>query len=153
MQDPKQFLSSPRYWCIYSEPCHGWTVWLPVWLTVWFCGTGEVGVDASRHITGPDFSAVINKALELPGFTAFDAAVPKRTHTVGFGHSAVLSVADQILGAVKGGQLSHIFLVGGCDGNEPQRKYYQRLHAETPSDAVVITLGCGKFRILGQVCA
>eukprot|EP00892_Ulva_mutabilis_P000012 jgi/Ulvmu1/10010/UM059_0059.1 len=112
--------------------------------------TGEVGVDASQHVPGPDFSVVINKALEMPGFTEFDAAVPQRTHTVGFGHNALLSVADQILGAVKGGQLSHIFLVGGCDGNEPQRKYYQRLHTETPSDAVVITLGCGKFRILGQ---
>lgn len=112
--------------------------------------TGEVGVDASRHVPGPDFSAVIDKALEMPGFTAFDAAVPRRTHTVGFGHATLLGVADQILGAVKDGKLSHIFVVGGCDGNEPQRKYYQRLHAETPSDAVVITLGCGKFRILGQ---
>lgn len=112
-----------------------------------------MGVDASRHVSGPDFSAVIDKALEMPGFTAFDAAVPPRTHTVGYGHATILSVADQILGAVQGGQLSHIFVVGGCDGNEPQRKYYQRLHAETPSDAIVITLGCGKFRILGQVRA
>lgn len=111
---------------------------------------GEVGVDASKHIPNKDFSAVIQRAQELPGFSAFDAAVLKRTHTVGFGHSTLLSVADQILDAVKARKLSHIFVVGGCDGHEPQRKYYQRLHAETPSDAVVMTLGCGKFRILGQ---
>lgn len=112
--------------------------------------TGETGVKASQHVPGPDFSAVIRRAQALPGFSKLDAAQPVRTHTVGFGHSAVLGVADKVLDAVATGQLRHIFLVGGCDGNEPQRKYYQRLHAEMPSDTLVLTLGCGKFRVLGQ---
>jgi hydroxylamine reductase len=48
------------------------------------------------------------------------------------------------------GKLSHIVLVGGCDGNEGQRQYYSKLHQEIPQDVIVLTLGCGKFRIIGQ---
>jgi hydroxylamine reductase len=109
-----------------------------------------VGVDASRHIPSQDFTPVIDRALELPGFTVFDAAQPKRTHLVGFGHASVLASAGPVLDAISSGALKHIFLVGGCDGNEPQRKYYQRLHAEMPKETLVLTLGCGKFRVLGQ---
>lgn len=112
--------------------------------------SGEVGVSASQHIQGQDFSPVIKRALDLPGFSQADTAATKTTHMVGFGHASTLAAAGPILNAIKSGDLKHIFLVGGCDGNEPQRKYYKRLHAETPSDAVVLTLGCGKFRVLGQ---
>lgn len=75
---------------------------------------------------------------------------PKPPHTVGFGHASTLSAAGHLLSAIDSGALKHIFLVGGCDGNEPQRKYYQRLHSEMPESTIVLTLGCGKFRILGQ---
>ena len=34
----------------------------------------------------------------------------------GFGHGAVLSVAEQVIDAVKAGAIKHFFLVGGCDG-------------------------------------
>lgn len=33
--------------------------------------------------------------------------------TVGFGHDVVLSVADQVVDAIKGGKLEHIFVIGG----------------------------------------
>lgn len=49
------------------------------------------------HIGGKDFSAVIERAQELPGFSeAQAAAAQKKTVTVGFGHNAVLGVADQV---------------------------------------------------------
>ncbi|KAF6254265.1 hybrid-cluster protein [Scenedesmus sp. NREL 46B-D3] len=49
------------------------------------------------------------------------------TVTVGFGHDAVLGVAGDVVDAVQSGKLEHIFVIGGCDGSEPQRKYYDRL--------------------------
>jgi len=54
--------------------------------------TGEVGVAASAHISGPnkDFSAVIERALQLPGFT--HEPEPKYV-TVGFGHETTLGAA------------------------------------------------------------
>jgi hydroxylamine reductase (hybrid-cluster protein) len=35
------------------------------------------------------------------------------TVTVGFGHDVVLSVAGQVVDAVKTGKLEHIFVIGG----------------------------------------
>ena len=39
--------------------------------------------------------------------------------------------------AVQTGKLSHIFLVGGCDGHEPQRDYYSKLGQVLPKDTMV----------------
>lgn len=68
-----------------------------------------------------DFSEVINKALELGGFTEDEEV---KEITVWFGHNAVLSHANEIIEAVKGGKLRHIYVMGGCDGIKPARKYY-----------------------------
>jgi hypothetical protein len=37
-----------------------------------------------------------------------------------------------------------------CDGSEPQRKYYGNLAKRMPTNTMVLTLGCGKFRIFDQ---
>ena len=68
------------------------------------------------------------------------------TLTTGFGHGAVLSVADKVVDAVKSGQISRFYLVGGCDGAKPGRNYYTELVERTPADSVVLTLACGKYR-------
>lgn len=52
--------------------------------------------------------------------------------------------------AIQDGRLEHIFLVGGCDGAEPQRKYYSSLYKFMPQSTLMLTLGCGKFRIFDQ---
>lgn len=103
------------------------------------------------HIRTKDFSAVIKRAQQLPGFTeAQVAGIPEKQVTVGFGHNAVLGVAGEVVDAIKTGKLEHIFLVGGCDGSEPQRKYYSKLYQYMPTNTMVLTLGCGKFRIFDQ---
>lgn len=96
-----------------------------------------------------DFTPVIEKALELGGFAEdreFSGANGGTTLTTGFGHNAVLSVADQVINAVKAGVLKHIFLVGGCDGMRNSRSYYTDFVKQTPNDTVVLTLACGKYR-------
>lgn len=64
----------------------------------------------------------------------------------GFGHNTVLSVAGNVINAVKSGALKHFFLVGGCDGQRPGRNYYTEFVKQTPADSVVLTLACGKYR-------
>ena len=66
--------------------------------------------------------------------------------TTGFGHGTVLSVAGQVVDAVKRGEINHFFLVGGCDGAKPGRNYYTEFVKQTPADSVVLTLACGKYR-------
>ena len=96
-----------------------------------------------------DFTPVIEKALELGGFDT-DRTFPGINGgiavTTGFGHNAVLSVADTIIRAVKAGDLKHIFLVGGCDGARAGRNYYTEFVKMTPADTAVLTLACGKYR-------
>ena len=96
-----------------------------------------------------DFTPVIKKALELGGYpedTSFTGINGGHKVMTGFGHNAVLSVADQIVDAVKNGAIRHFFLVGGCDGARPGRNYYTEFVKATPSDSVILTLACGKYR-------
>ncbi|MBD2666306.1 hydroxylamine reductase [Richelia sinica FACHB-800] len=108
---------------------------------------GPVGYPGLRHVSISDVSPIINKALELPGFTE---AQDKGTVTTGFARNAVLGVADAVIDAVKAGKIRHFFLVGGCDGAKPGRNYYTDLVEQMPEDCVVLTLGCGKFRFFDK---
>ncbi len=95
-----------------------------------------------KHIDGWDFSAVIDCALAAKGFP--DA--PGQEILTGFGHNAVLGVADKVIEAVKAGDIKHFFLVGGCDGAKSGRNYYTEFAEKAPKDTVILTLACGKFR-------
>jgi len=95
-----------------------------------------------KHIDGWDFSEVIAKAQELDGFP--DA--PGQEILTGFGHNAVLGVADKVIDAVKAGDIRHFFLVGGCDGAKSGRNYYTEFAEKAPQDTVILTLACGKYR-------
>jgi hydroxylamine reductase len=96
-----------------------------------------------------DFSPVIKKALELGGYpdgkkmTGINGGSEL---TTGFGHGTVLSVAGKVIDAVKAGEITHFFLVGGCDGAKPGRNYYTDFVKQTPKSSVILTLACGKFR-------
>ena len=48
--------------------------------------------------------------------------------------------------AIEGGQIKKFMLIGGCDGSESERSYYKNLATKLPSDSVILTLGCAKFR-------
>jgi hydroxylamine reductase (hybrid-cluster protein) len=45
--------------------------------------------------------------------------------------------AGAVVDAVKTGKLEHIFVIGGCDGSEPQRKYYDKLARLMPLNTMV----------------
>ena len=96
-----------------------------------------------------DFTPVIMRALELGGFAEtqhFTGINGGSQVTTGFAQGAVLSVADQVIDAVKAGAIKHFFLVGGCDGARAGRNYYTDFVKATPADTVVLTLACGKYR-------
>lgn len=109
--------------------------------------TGLVEWPGVQHIAGTggkkDFSPVIKKALEAGGYKK---DVPGKEIMVGFGHDAVMSVADKVIEAVKAGQIKHFFLIGGCDGAKSGRNYYTEFAEKTPKDSVILTLACGKYR-------
>jgi hydroxylamine reductase len=107
---------------------------------------GEVGWPGIKHLTGWNFDEVISKALECPDM----ADAPAKEILVGFGHNAVLGVADKVIDAVKAGQIKHFFLIGGCDGAKPGRNYFTEFAEQVPKDCVILTLACGKYRFNKQ---
>jgi hydroxylamine reductase len=103
---------------------------------------GQVGWPGVKHISGWDFGEVINKALECEDL----ADAPAGEILTGFGHNAVLGVADKVIEAVKSGAVRRFFLIGGCDGAKPGRNYYTEFAEKVPKDCVILTLACGKYR-------
>lgn len=111
--------------------------------------TEVVAYPEIKHIGDRDFTPVIERALELGGYDTdmkFTGINGGDHVTTGFSHSAVLSVADKVVDAVKAGKIRHFFLVGGCDGARPGRNYYTDFVKLTPPDTIVLTLACGKYR-------
>ena len=105
---------------------------------------GPVGWPGVHHLDGDDYAPVLAAAQALPGFS--DDA-PAETVTIGFARNAVLGVADTVIEAVKTGAIRHFFLVGGCDGAASGRNYFTEFAEAVPEDSVVLTLGCGKYRL------
>ncbi len=108
---------------------------------------GLVGWPGVKHITDKDYSAVVDMALAMDGFTD---EVDNGSVMVGFARNAVLGVADKVIEAVKSKAIRHFFLVGGCDGAKPGRDYFTKFVEQVPSDCMVLTLACGKFRFFDK---
>jgi hydroxylamine reductase len=105
--------------------------------------SGAVAWPGVLHIADQDFGPVIEAALLAPGYSEDG---PDEEITVGFGHDAVLGVADRVIAGVKAGAIRRFFLIGGCDGARSGRSYYTELAESIPNDCILLTLGCGKFR-------
>ncbi len=105
--------------------------------------TRHTAVPGGTRIPGNDFSAVIQQALTSPPLKERKV----RESLIGFHHTAILGIAGQVVDAVKSGAVKRFYVIGGCDGSEIGRNYYTRLAHTAPQESVIITLGCGKYRI------
>jgi hydroxylamine reductase len=106
-----------------------------------------VGWPNVSQIEDKDFTPIIKKALEMPGFPEDKV---KQNLTVGFSRNTIQSVANKVIETVKNKNLRHILLVGGCDGPKPGRNYYTELVEKAPQDTLILTLTCGKFRFFDK---
>ena len=100
-------------------------------------------VPGGHRLTDDDFTPVIEAARQ-------SKPLPEVKHsesTIGFHYSAILGLADKIVEAVKAKQISRFYVIGGCDGAEAGRNFFSEFAKATPDDSVILTLGCGKYRI------
>ena len=105
--------------------------------------TRVTAVPGGKRLKTNDFGPVIAMAKQ-------SKPLPERKvreSTIGFHHSVILGLADTVVSAVKSGAIKRFYLIGGCDGAEVGRNYFTKLAHATPAESVVITLGCGKYRI------
>ncbi|MFM1684393.1 hydroxylamine reductase [Aeromonas salmonicida] len=102
-----------------------------------------VGWPGVTHLEGDDFSAVVAKALSLDGFKHTEL---EHFITIGFARNALMQAAPAVIEKVKAGEISHFFLVGGCDGDKAERAYFTEFAKAAPKDSLLLTLGCGKYK-------
>jgi len=109
--------------------------------------TGAAGFPGCRHISAgkdgkKDFSEIINLAKTLPSPEQIETG----TVTGGFAHNQVMALADKVVGAIKAGKIRKFFVMAGCDGRMRSREYYTEFAKKLPSDTVILTAGCAKYR-------
>ena len=105
--------------------------------------TRVTAVPGGTRLPDNDFGPLIEKAKQCEPL----AENVQRESTIGFHHSVILSLADKVVDAVKSGDIKRFYLIGGCDGAELGRNYYTHLAEQSPEESVILTLGCGKYRI------
>ncbi len=106
--------------------------------------TRFTAVPGGTRLATNDFRPVISRARQCPPLRE-DV---QGTLRVGYHRTVLLDLAGTIVDAVKKGEISHFFVIGGCDGAEPGRNYFSDYARATPNDSFILTLGCGKFRLL-----
>ena len=89
-----------------------------------------------------NFSPLITLAQQ----SAPPTELERGTTRGGFAHSYVLSIADQLLDAVKSGAIKRFVVMAGCDGRQKGRQYYTDFAQTLPADTVILTAGCAKYR-------
>lgn len=110
--------------------------------------TGMVGFPGVTHIADrtlngqKDFSPLIEQAKTCKAPTSLEEG----SIIGGYARHTVLSVADQVIEAVQTGAISKFVVMAGCDGRHRARQYYTNLAKALPSDAVILTAGCAKYR-------
>ncbi len=109
--------------------------------------TGSSGFEGCVHINKDendrkDFSAIIEMAKKcLPPIQ-----IEKGEIVGGFAHNQVLALADQVVDAVKSGAIKKFFVMAGCDGRQKSREYYTDFAKALPSDTIILTAGCAKYK-------
>ena len=109
--------------------------------------TGMVGFDGLKHIPEvegemKDYSEIIAHAKKCDSPTEIETG----TIVGGFAHNQVMQLSDKIVDAVKTGAIKQFFVMAGCDGRMKGRDYYSDFAKEIPTDTVILTAGCAKYR-------
>lgn len=110
--------------------------------------TGMVGYPEVTHIPDraeggkKDFSEIIELAKKCEPPTEIETG----RIVAGFAHDQVLALADKVVDAVKSGAIKRFVVMAGCDGRQKSRAYYTEVAESLPSDAVILTAGCAKYR-------
>lgn len=110
--------------------------------------TGAVGFPGCRHIEEAegkkDFSPLIELAKKCPA----PQELEQGEIVGGFAHEQVFALADKVVSAVKSGAIRKFVVMAGCDGRMKSREYYAEFAKALPSDTVILTAGCAKYKYI-----
>ncbi|MDD4993860.1 MAG: hydroxylamine reductase [Paludibacter sp.] len=110
--------------------------------------TGASGFPGFKHIEDrkdgqpKDFSVLVEHAKKCAAPTEIETG----EIVGGFAHAQVFALADKVVDAVKSGAIRKFFVMAGCDGRMKGRSYYTEFAEQLPTDTVILTAGCAKYR-------
>lgn len=108
--------------------------------------TGAAGLEGATHIEEingeKDFTPIIEMAKKLASPTEIETG----EIVGGFAHAQVFALADKVVEAVTSGAIKKFFVMAGCDGRMKSRDYYTEFADKLPSDTIILTAGCAKYR-------
>lgn len=108
--------------------------------------TGNSGHPDFKHIVETngvkDFTEIIELAKKQ------DAPEELETGTIvgGFAHDQVIELADTVVENINNGSIKKFVVMAGCDGRSPKRSYYTEFASKLPSNTIILTAGCAKFK-------
>lgn len=91
-----------------------------------------------------DFTEIIDMAKHCDP----PQMLENRFVTGGFAHNQVIDLAEIIMDAINSGSIRKFVVMAGCDGRMKSRNYYTEFAQKLPSDCVILTAGCAKFRYI-----
>jgi hydroxylamine reductase len=101
-----------------------------------------VGIEGANHIIDDNFDKLIEKTLQCEDTNMDNDS----TLTTGHHYKTILTLAPQILEAIKSEKIKQFFVIAGCDAPGHAGNYYRELAQSLPTDCVILTSSCGKFR-------
>lgn len=109
--------------------------------------TGSAGFEGCKHIVGDigeekDFTEIIEMAKKCQPPTEIEQG----QIVGGFAHNQVLALEDKVVDAVKSGAIKKFVVMAGCDGRSKKRDYYTDFAKALPTDTVILTAGCAKYK-------
>lgn len=110
--------------------------------------TNSAGYPGFKHVPAraeggqKDFSEIIAQAKTCGSPTEIETG----EIIGGFAYHQVMELAGPVVEAVKSGAIRKFVVMAGCDGRMKNRDYYTEFANELPSDTVILTAGCAKYR-------
>ena len=109
--------------------------------------TGAAGFEGIKHIAGEfanqkDFGEIIEMAKKCAPPTELETG----ELIGGFAHDQVFKLADNVVSAVKSGDIKKFVVMAGCDGRAKSRNYYTDFAKALPKDTIILTAGCAKYK-------
>ena len=89
-----------------------------------------------------DFSPIIEMAKRCLPPTEIESG----SVTGGYAHDQVNRLTHRIAEAVRAGHIRKFIVMAGCDGRMGVRDYYTEYAKALPSDCIILTAGCAKYR-------
>jgi len=110
--------------------------------------TGASGYPGSKHIPDrePGKQKDFSEIIALAKICQPPVEIEKGEIVGGFAHAQVFALADKIVDAVKSGAIRKFIVMAGCDGRMKDRNYYTEFAQKLPTDTVILTAGCAKYR-------